>query len=188
RFITNRSSGKMGVALISCLIKRGAEVVAVTGNISVPFPVGAKRIDVKSTREMYEEVVARVNDSDYILMPAAPADYRPAEVFDNKLKGDCLTLKLVKNADIAKQVGLVKGDRKLVIFCAETQDLEANAKSKLISKNADMVVANDVTKEGAGFETDTNIVMIIDNNRTESYPLMTKEKLADLIIDRMSEL
>ncbi|MDE6361770.1 MAG: bifunctional 4'-phosphopantothenoylcysteine decarboxylase/phosphopantothenoylcysteine synthetase, partial [Clostridia bacterium] len=101
-----------------------------------------------------------------------------------KLKGEEITLRLTKNPDIAKAVGEVKGDRKLVVFCAETQDLIASAKSKLESKNADMVVANDVTAEGAGFDVDTNIVTILKRDGSErSYPKMSKSQVADLILD-----
>ena len=185
RFITNRSSGKMGVELAKSAIKRGAEVVLVKGLTQVEIPSYITRvISVESTMQMYDAVMDNYKECDIIIKSAAPSDYRPVKSISQKLKGDEITLKLTKNPDIAKAVGAVKGDRKLVVFCAETQDLIESAKSKLDSKNADMVVANDVTLEGAGFDVDTNIVTIRKKDGSQiSYPKMSKSEVADAILD-----
>ena len=133
---------------------------------------------------MYDAVMENYVDCDVIIKAAAPSDYRPATEIKSKLKGKRITLDLVKNPDIAKAVGEVKGDRKLVIFCAETDSLIESAKGKLIGKNADVVVANDVTQKGAGFDSDTNIVTILTrDNRTVSYPIMSKSEVAHVILD-----
>lgn len=185
RFITNRSSGKMGIELAKAAVKRGAEVVLVKGLTQVEIPSYISRvIPVESTAQMYDAVMSNYQDCDMIIKAAAPSDYRPIKAISQKLKGDEITLKLIKNPDIAKAVGEVKGNRKLVVFCAETQDLIASAKGKLAGKNADMVVANDVTAEGAGFDVDTNIVTILKKDGSElSYPKMSKSQVADVILD-----
>ena len=185
RFITNRSSGKMGIEIAKSAIKRGAEVILVKGLTQVEIPSYITNVvSVESTMQMYDAVMANYKGCDVIIKAAAPSDYRPIEAIGQKLKGDEITLKLTKNPDIAKAVGQVKGDRKLVVFCAETQDLIASARGKLKSKNADMVVANDVTKEGAGFDVDTNIVTILKKDGSErSYPKMSKSEVADVILD-----
>lgn len=185
RFITNRSSGKMGVEIAKSAFKRGAEVILVKGLTQVEIPGYITRvISVESTMQMYDAVMENYNDCDIIIKAAAPSDYRPIEAVKQKLKGEEITLKLTKNPDIAKAVGEVKGDRKLVVFCAETQDLLESARGKLKSKNADMVVANDVSAEGAGFDVDTNIVTLIKRDGSESsYPKMSKSQVADLILD-----
>ncbi|MDE7192078.1 MAG: bifunctional phosphopantothenoylcysteine decarboxylase/phosphopantothenate--cysteine ligase CoaBC [Clostridia bacterium] len=185
RFITNRSSGKMGVEIAKNALKRGAEVILVKGLTQVDIPSYiTKVVSVESTMQMYDAVMDNYKDCDVIIKAAAPSDYRPVEAVKQKLKGEEITLKLTKNPDIAKAVGEVKGHRKLVVFCAETQDLIASAKGKLESKNADMVVANDVTAEGAGFDVDTNIVTILKRDGSErSYPKMSKSQVADLILD-----
>jgi len=185
RFITNRSSGKMGVEIAKSAFKRGAEVILVKGLTQVEIPGYITRvISVESTMQMYDAVMENYNDCDIIIKAAAPSDYRPIEAVKQKLKGEKITLKLTKNPDIAKAVGEVKGDRKLVVFCAETQDLLESARGKLKSKNADMVVANDVSAEGAGFDVDTNIVTLIKRDGSESsYPKMSKSQVADLILD-----
>lgn len=185
RFITNRSSGKMGVEIAKSAFKRGAEVILVKGLTQVEIPGYITRvISVESTMQMYDAVMENYNDCDIIIKAAAPSDYRPIEAVKQKLKGEEITLKLTKNPDIAKAIGEVKGDRKLVVFCAETQDLLESARGKLKSKNADMVVANDVSAEGAGFDVDTNIVTLIKRDGSESsYPKMSKSQVADLILD-----
>ncbi|MBO4534987.1 MAG: phosphopantothenoylcysteine decarboxylase, partial [Clostridia bacterium] len=168
--------------------ERGAEVTLVAGHVSVPIPAYLNVIHVESTEDMYEAVMARKEEMDVIIKAAAPADYRPAKPFDNKVKSDTLTLELVKTPDIAQAVGQDKGETKLVVFAAETQALVANAKSKLVKKNADMVVANDVTQEGAGFGVDTNIVTIVTRDGEEPLPKMSKEELADELLDRILRL
>lgn len=188
RFISNYSSGKMGTALCRRFAARGAEVTLVAGRMSVPEP-DCRVVRVKSTEQMYEAVLREMEQADIIVKAAAPADYRVEKHYDQKLKSDGLTLKLVKNPDIAKAVGERKGDRKLIVFCAETENLIENAEKKLISKNADLIVANDVTKEGAGFNADTNVVTVIDRQglREESGK-RSKDEIADFILDRISRI
>ena len=185
RVITNHSSGKMGCALAEAAAERGAEVVLVHGRMSVPVPEGvAKAVRVHTTLEMMDAVLAETEAADVIVMAAAPADYRPKETFTSKLKSETLTMEFVKNPDIAKAVGERKGGRKLVVFSAETDGLIANAKKKVASKNADFAVANDVTKEGAGFYGDTNIASLVGKNgEVRECGLMTKRELADVILD-----
>lgn len=185
RVITNHSSGKMGCALAEAAAERGAEVVLVHGRMSVPVPEGvAKAVRVHTTLEMMDAVLAETEAADVIVMAAAPADYRPKETFTSKLKSETLTMEFVKNPDIAKAVGERKGGRKLVVFSAETDSLIANAKKKVASKNADLAVANDVTKEGAGFYCDTNIASLVGRNgEVRECGLMTKRELADVILD-----
>ncbi|MDE7337638.1 MAG: bifunctional phosphopantothenoylcysteine decarboxylase/phosphopantothenate--cysteine ligase CoaBC, partial [Clostridia bacterium] len=185
RFITNRSSGKMGVEIAKAVVARGGEVVLVKGLTQVEIPSYINKVvSVESTTQMYDAVMENYADCDVIIKAAAPSDYRPQDKIENKLKGETLTLKLVKNPDIAKAVGQVKGKRKLVVFCAETQNLIESAKEKLKSKNADIVVANDVTLEGAGFDTDTNIVTLLTNGgEIRSLPKMKKSEVAHAILD-----
>ncbi|HQC54355.1 MAG TPA: bifunctional phosphopantothenoylcysteine decarboxylase/phosphopantothenate--cysteine ligase CoaBC [Clostridia bacterium] len=189
RYITNHSSGKMGVALAEAVLDRGGQVILVAGNVSVPLPSNAEIIRVKTTRDMLEAVTSRLEDADIIIKCAAPADYRPKEVSKQKIKSEILNLELVKNPDIAKTIGAIKGDKKLVIFAAETNDLIENASAKLMSKGGDIVIANDVTKEGAGFGSDTNIVTIIRKDGvTKPLEKMPKRELADVILDNILEL
>lgn len=185
RVITNHSSGKMGCALAEAAAERGAEVVLVHGRMSVPVPEGvAKAVRVHTTLEMMDAVLAETEAADVIVMAAAPADYRPKETFTSKLKSETLTMEFVKNPDIAKAVGERKGGRKLVVFSAETDGLIDNAKKKVASKNADLAVANDVTKEGAGFYCDTNIASLVGRNgEVRECGLMAKRELADVILD-----
>lgn len=188
RFITNRSSGKMGVAIAEKAALRGANVILVAGNISVPVPSGIRRADVSTTAEMYDAVMKYLPEADYIVKAAAPADYAVEACSDKKIKAETLTLKLKKNPDIAAAVGKIKGDKKLIIFSAETDNCDKNAREKMAKKNADMVVLNDVTKPGAGFNTDTNIVTIMTKSTKEELPVMEKSALADILLDRIIEL
>ena len=188
RYISNRSSGRMGVALAQKALDRGARVILVSANLKVSAPKGVEEIKVNTTKEMYDAVLNNYEKADIIIKSAAPSDYRLKEPFTQKIKGQSITLELVKNPDIAKAVGKVKGGRKLIIFSAETNDCEKNAQKKLSEKNADMVVLNDVTKQGAGFDVDTNIVTIITNSDKTDYPKMEKMELADIILERINQL
>lgn len=189
RVITNRSSGKMGVALAKRCLERGAEVVLVHGNMSVDAPKGAKVIKTRTTLEMYDACNKEFESCDIAILAGAPADYRPLSVAKNKIKGDRITVEFEKNPDIAKSLGEKKGHRKLVIFSAETQDLIENAKEKLAKKHADLAVANDVTVDGAGFDVDTNVATIIDiAGNMQNTGKVQKSALADLIIDRVLAL
>lgn len=185
RYLSNFSSGKMGVALAEAAHERGAEVTLVCGRVSVKVPSYIERVDVVSTEDMYDAVLARSGEADVSIMAAAPADYRPKERSAHKIKSDALTLELVKTPDIAMEVGRRKGQAKLVVFAAETQNLVENARKKLAKKNADMVVANDVTREGAGFGVDTNIVTLVRASDQEELPLMSKQALANVLLDRI---
>ncbi|PQQ68019.1 bifunctional phosphopantothenoylcysteine decarboxylase/phosphopantothenate--cysteine ligase CoaBC [Acetivibrio saccincola] len=188
RYITNRSSGKMGYAIAECALKRGAKVKIVSGPVNIPVPSGAEVENVISAREMYQKVMESYKDYDVLVMVAAVADYRCEEISQKKIKKsqEEMTIKLVKNPDIAKELGKVKDNRILVGFSAETENVEKNALEKLQSKNMDMIVANDVTQEGAGFSTDTNIVKIIKGKEyIKSFPIMDKTKVADVILDEI---
>ena len=190
RFITNKSSGKMGIEIAKAVAKRGGHVFLVKGLVSVDIPNYLTNVyPVETTQEMFDKVMELYKDCDIIIKAAAPSDYKLKEKFENKIKSETLTLSLVKNKDIAKELGKVKGDRKLVIFCAETQDLLENAKKKLESKNADLIVANDVTQKGAGFDVDTNIVTIINKKgELKPYPIMKKSEVANIILDEVNLL
>lgn len=190
RVITNRSSGKMGCALAQAAADRGAEVVLVYGNMTAQVPsCVAKAVKVVSTLDMLKAVEDEFESADIAIMAAAPADYRPKNTYANKIKAQTLIMEFEKNPDIAATLGSKKGDRKLVVFAAETEDLIANAKQKLEKKHADMVVANDVTKVGAGFNADTNIATLIDakGNSYESG-LVQKSELANIILDKVLTL
>lgn len=191
RFISNHSSGRMGYAIASAARRRGAEVTLVTGPTSIHKPFGIKVMPVVSAREMLEAVMSLADQSTIIIKGAAVADYRPADRASNKIKKSAspMTLELVRNPDILGELGKVKGDRLLVGFAAETADLLKNARKKLKEKNLDMIVANDVSQPGAGFYGDTNIARLLfrDGSLTE-LPLMTKDELADVILDRIVEL
>lgn len=189
RFISNRSSGKMGVSICDCAAKRGAKVILIAGFMSVSPREKVLREDVATTVEMYDKVMKYLPEADVIIKSAAPADYKLKNVPVNKLKSDELVLEFKKNPDIAAAVGKIKNDKKLIVFCAETENLLENAQKKLVSKNADMVVANDVTMEGAGFDTDTNIASFVTKSgEVVKLPIMTKEELADKILDKIPEL
>ena len=188
RFITNRSSGKMGIAIAQKALARGAKVILITGNISVPVPEGAERINVSTTAEMYDAVMANMKYADVIIKAAAPSDYSVKNYSDNKIKGESITLTLKKNPDIAAAAGKIKGDKKLVIFSAETNDCEKYAREKLLAKNADLAVLNDVTQAGAGFNSDTNIVTFITKDAVEHIPKTEKTVIADMLLDRILKL
>ena len=188
RYICNRSSGKMGIAIAKAAADRGAKVILVCGQISVSADDSRfERVNVDTTREMYEAVMGLLPRADVVIKAAAPCDFRAARQATDKIKSDgALTLELEKTEDIAAAAGKAKGNRKLVVFAAETRDLIPSAKKKLISKNADMVVANDVTAEGAGFGTDTNVATLVTSSGCEPLPMMSKRELADVILDRIS--
>ncbi|MBR2967563.1 MAG: bifunctional phosphopantothenoylcysteine decarboxylase/phosphopantothenate--cysteine ligase CoaBC [Clostridia bacterium] len=188
RFITNSSSGKMGAAIVKAALNRGADVIAVSGFISVNLPLEATVINVKTTDEMYEAVKENYVKSDYIIMAAAPSDYKVKNLSKEKIKDTNLTLEFVKNVDIAASIGKEKGDKTLVVFAAETNDLVENARKKLINKKADLVVANDVTMDGAGFNVDTNVVTFVTEGGVEHCQKMDKTLLADVILDKMQNV
>ncbi|SNR90897.1 phosphopantothenoylcysteine decarboxylase / phosphopantothenate--cysteine ligase [Anaerovirgula multivorans] len=190
RFITNHSSGKMGYALAEAASKRGAKVTLVSGPTNLTPPCHVKFISIKSTLDMYEAVMSNFRQQDIIIKSAAVADYRPKDVVDKKIKkqeGD-LSITLVRNPDILLELGKIKDDRVLVGFAAETDHLIEYAKEKIIKKNLDFIVANDVTQQGAGFGTDTNIVCLIDkNNHIKKIDKATKLEIAHQILNKTKE-
>ena len=188
RFITNRSSGKMGYALAEAALRRGAQVTLVTGPVSLTPPQGAQVEPVRTTEDLLERMLALAPEQDIVIQAAAPADYRAQQIAPQKLKkqGDgALTLTFVPTPDVAKTVGEGKRDGQILVgFAAETETVVENARKKLDSKHLDMIVANDVTQPGAGFDVDTNIATIITHQQAESLPIMTKKALADEILTR----
>ena len=188
RFITNRSSGKMGYALAEAALRRGAQVTLVTGPVSLTPPQGAQVEPVRTTEDLLQRMLALAPEQDIVIQAAAPADYRAQQIAPQKLKkqGDgALTLTFVPTPDVAKAVGEGKHDGQILVgFAAETETAVENARKKLDSKHLDMIVANDVTQPGAGFDVDTNIATIITHQQAESLPIMTTKALADEILTR----
>jgi phosphopantothenoylcysteine decarboxylase / phosphopantothenate---cysteine ligase len=187
RFLTNRSSGKMGYAIAEAAVRRGARTILVSGPVDLPAPEGVDWVPVRSSEEMRSAVIARAAEATIFVMAAAVADYRPAAVHANKIKRNegRVTLDLEPTADILAEVGRTKGNAILIGFAAETDRLAENARGKLLRKNADMIVANDVTQEGAGFDTDTNIVtLVLCDGRDVQLPKMSKRAVADRIFDQ----
>ena len=191
RFLSNRSSGKMGYAIAEAAARRGACVTLVSGPVALERPRGVETVPVTSTLDLYREVTERAKSADLVIQAAAPADFRPLEAARHKIKktGEGMTLQLTPNPDVAAQLGRDKHEGQvLVAFAAETDDLIANARKKLDKKNADMVVANDVTQPGAGFAGDTNRVTLVTRSDARELPLMSKRDVADAILDRALEL
>jgi phosphopantothenoylcysteine decarboxylase / phosphopantothenate---cysteine ligase len=192
RFLTNRSSGKMGYALAEAANRRGAHVILVSGPTDLKIPDGVDWVPVRATEEMHQAVRERAANANVVIMAAAISDYRPAVQYDQKLKRNegRLTLGLEPTPDILAELGGQKRPgRVLVGFAAETNAVAENARAKLARKGADMVVANDVTQEGAGFDADTNIVTIYSRDGREiPLPKMTKFEVANQILDRVLEI
>ena len=191
RYIGNRSSGRMGYEIAKCAMNSGAEVVLVSGKSEVEPPDGLKAfIKVESALQMRDEVLKHFETVDCVIMSAAVADYRVKNPSAQKIKksDEILTLELVKNPDILKELGTLKKSQVLVGFAAETQNILEYANKKLVEKNLDFIVANDVTAEGAGFGVSTNIASIIWRNGTvESFSKMSKADLAEKIIERVEK-
>ena len=190
RFICNRSSGKMGFEIAKAAKNHGAEVILIAGNTTVDAPANLKFIKVETAEQMREEVIEEFDSVDAVIMSAAVSDYRVKNIAPQKIKKDSetLTLELVKNPDILKELGQRKKNQLLVGFAAETQNVIDYAKNKIVEKNLDFIVANDVSKEGAGFAVDTNIISIINRaGEVENFPKMTKSELAEKIIARVAK-
>lgn len=188
RFIGNRSSGKMGYAIAAAAAEMGAIVTLVSGPVSIPAPCGVKRISVESAAQMRDAVLSVFPETDIVIKAAAVADYRPEVTAGQKIKksSDTMTLVLKKNPDILAELGKLKTTQFLVGFAAETQDLIVHATEKLRKKNLDMLVANDVTLNGAGFDTDTNIVKILSlDGSVEELPKMSKAELGRVILEKV---
>ena len=191
RFITNRSTGKMGFAMARIAHQRGAEVTLVSGPTALAAPLGVRLCPVRTALEMQQAVLADYPRATIVVSAAAIADYRPAQIATQKIKkkdGD-FSILLDRNPDILAGLGRDKGNRLLVGFATETENVLHNAERKLHSKNLDMIVANDVTQEGAGFAGDTNIVTLLDRTgQQEPLPLMSKDAVAHAVYDRLLAL
>jgi phosphopantothenoylcysteine decarboxylase/phosphopantothenate--cysteine ligase len=191
RFVSNRSSGRMGYRLAEAARDRGAKVILVSGPTSLPAPHGVEVVAVRSADEMQKTVDAHVGTATVVIAAAAVSDYRPASPSGSKLKktDGGVRLDLVRTPDILEGLGKAKGGRLLVGFAAETEDLEANARKKLESKNLDLVVANDVTVAGSGFGGDTNAAVLLrrDGGRVE-VPLASKREVAERILDEVGAM
>ncbi len=190
RYITNRSTGKMGYALAAELARRGAGVTLVSGRTQLSVPQGVERVEVETAAEMYEAAVAAFEGADGGVMCAAVADYTPAAVADRKIKksDDDLSIPLKRTRDIAAELGRRKGGRLLVGFALETDHEGEHAAAKLERKNLDFIVLNSLRDAGAGFGVDTNRVTLIDRSGAERLPLMPKSEVAARIVDRMESL
>ncbi len=191
RFLTNRSSGKMGYALARVAWRRGAEVCLVSGPSALSAPYGVKLKKVRSALDMHQAVAERFHQVDALLMAAAVSDYRPAASEAQKIKRGPqeVQLPLTQNPDILKEISLLKKGQIVVGFAAETHDLEAEAQRKMEEKKLDLIVANDVNRPDSGFQVDTNEVTIIDREGgIVRLPLLTKEEVAEKVLDRVVEL
>jgi phosphopantothenoylcysteine decarboxylase/phosphopantothenate--cysteine ligase len=191
RFLSNRSSGKMGFAVARAACLRGAQVILVSGPSALSTPPRVKFIPVRTAVEMREAVLENLKEASVLVMAAAVSDYRPRRTSPEKIKKSKaeLTLSLELNPDILSEAGKKKGRRLIIGFAAETENLLANARKKLAEKNLDLIVANDVSLPGAGFAVDTNMVKLIDRSgKIEELPLMSKEETADRILDRIVQL
>ena len=192
RYLTNRSTGKMGYAIAKMAALRGADVTLVSGPTNIAPPTNIKKlVKVQSAKDMYNAIIDNFDENQVIIKSAAVADYKPKTYSNKKIKksNDDLIIELDRNKDIAYELGKIKKDKILVGFAAETNDLIENAKGKINKKNLDFIVANDLTESGAGFGTDTNIVKIIDKNgNIANYPQMKKEEVADVILDKVKSL
>jgi phosphopantothenoylcysteine decarboxylase / phosphopantothenate---cysteine ligase len=192
RYLTNYSSGKMGYAVAHAALERGASVILVSGPTCLPPPCGVEFKSVTSAEQMRTAVFSRMEEATIIIKAAAVADYRPTRRSGGKIKkgtAGALTIELEKNPDILAELGATKGGRILVGFAAETESLLENARKKLQEKNLDLIVANDVTGEGAGFEVDTNVVrLLFADGRVEDFPRMSKDEVAHRLLDRIAAL
>lgn len=190
RYLSNRSTGRMGYAVAAEAARRGAEVILVSAPTHLDTPAGVRRVNVRSAREMYAAVMAEYETADAVVKAAAVADYRPAEIAPQKIKksdGE-LTIHLTRNPDILMELGRKKTHQVLVGFAAETENVETYAQGKLAKKNLDFIVANNVAEKDAGFSVGTNRVKIFfKDGRAEEHPLMAKSELAGIILDRLAD-
>ena len=191
RYLTNRSSGKMGYAVAETAAKRGARVLLVSGPTALETPAGVERLDVRSAEDMYRAVKDRFSEATIAILAAAVADYRPARRHSEKIKKEdaALAIALERTTDILAAIAGNKGQRMVVGFAAETERVAENARKKLAAKNADLIVANDVTAEGAGFDRDTNIVTLFSSDgRDLALPKLSKSEVAQRIFDEVLRL
>ena len=186
RYLTNHSSGKMGYAIAKAASRRGAEVTLVSGQTDLTKPAYVNVVDITSAQDMYDAVMAEAGSSDIIIKAAAVADYRPATVADNKIKktdGD-MSIALERTTDILKTLGENKKPGQFLCgFSMETENMIENSKAKLSKKNLDMIAANNVKVDGAGFGVDTNILTLITSDDEKELPIMSKDEAADALLD-----
>ncbi|MCQ2480729.1 MAG: bifunctional phosphopantothenoylcysteine decarboxylase/phosphopantothenate--cysteine ligase CoaBC [Clostridia bacterium] len=188
RYITNHSSGKMGYAIATEARRRGAEVTLVSGVVSLKAPYGVSYVPIVSAEDMANAVISRSNEQDVIIMAAAVADYKPAVTYDEKVKksDDDMSIQLSRTQDILGTIGQNKKEGLYLCgFAMETENLIENAKAKLKKKNLDMIVANSIKTEGAGFGTDTNVVTLITPDSETQLELMSKSDVANVILDEI---
>lgn len=192
RFLSNYSSGKMGYAIARAARNRGARVILISGPTCLAPPCGVEYHAIASACQMRDTVMEHLSAASIVVKAAAVADYRPLETSREKIKKEKsteMTLQLRKNPDILAELGQLKGERVLVGFAAETADLMENARKKLVEKNLDLIVANDVTQNGAGFDVDTNIVrLLFRDGSVEDLPQLTKDEVAHRLLDRIAAL
>ena len=189
RFLSNHSTGKMGYAIAERARARGARVTLISGPVALTPPEGVEVVPITSALDMYDAVLSRLPRLDWVIKAAAVGDYRPATCADDKLKKkqDDMSVALVRNPDILKEIGARKNDHQTVCgFSMETRDLINNSRAKLEGKNCDMLVANNLRTAGAGFAHDTNVATLLyRDGSAESLDLMAKDSLADIVLDRM---
>lgn len=185
RFISNYSSGKMGFEIAKAAFERGADVTLISGPVKLNSLPGIKRIDVKTSGEMFDAVKSNLKNKDAVVMTAAVADFKPAKIHENKIKKEDTNLNIAfeKTTDILKHIGKNKKNLFLVGFALETDNVYENAKRKLKEKNLDLIVLNNPKEEGAGFNTDTNVVTFIDKKKTQKLPKMSKYDVGNAILD-----
>lgn len=190
RYLGNRSSGKMGYAIAAECARRGAQVTLVSAPTALAVPAGVERVDVVTGAEMSEAVSARFDEAEAVVMAAAVTDFAPAQPSAAKIKKGKApsSIALVRNPDVLAELGKRKGRRVLIGFAAETDDVAANARAKLGAKNLDLVVGNDVSEPGIGFGSDENEVVLIDADRDESLPRLSKTEVARHVVDRLAKL
>ena len=192
RYVSNRSSGKMGYAIARAAQLRGAQVTLLSGPVSLAAPQGVALVPFTTTQDLLERASERVSSQDILIQAAAPADYRAKEIAPQKIKkqnGEEMVIHLVENPDVAATLGKVKReDQTFVGFAAETNDVLEHAQGKLVKKNLDMIVANDVTAPGAGFDVNTNVVTLITKEKMTALPLLLKDEVADHILSAILEL
>ncbi len=190
RYLTNHSTGKMGYAIAKAAASRGATVTLVSGPTNLSAPVHVERVDIVTAQEMFEAVTGRFDQQDIVIKAAAVADYRPAVQAEEKMKksGDDLALELARTQDILAWLGQHKAPGQFLCgFSMETQNMVENSRKKLEKKNLDLIAANNLKQEGAGFGTPTNVLTLIDRLETVELPLMSKEEAAHALLDRILE-
>ena len=191
RYITNNSTGKMGYAIAKVAMLKGADVTLVTGHTALEDIAFVNTIKVESAEDMYNAVTANAQNADIIIKAAAVADYTPLTVADNKIKksDSDMSIPLKRNKDILKELGTQKTEKQFICgFSMETENMLENSVKKLESKNIDMIVANNLKENGAGFGTDTNVITMITRNSLTELPIMSKEECAEKLLDKISEL